>query len=102
MTARYEFEDDMENTIQPGQTFDFIEATDIFGKILFVLMNIGIFSYVLFNLFTIEQPILSALASVFIGMFAAICISPLTAFAAYLLAIAFSGVLAFANRPKTL
>lgn len=99
MTTQHQFEDSYTET--DNQPLDFTDRVEITGKVIFCLLNAGLFIWIFSGLFDTASPVFSTIAAVFIGLFALICVSPATAFAAYLFSIVFSGVLAIANRPKT-
>ncbi|RKV85199.1 hypothetical protein RSJ68_08575 [Neisseria sp. DTU_2020_1000833_1_SI_GRL_NUU_006] len=99
MTTQHQFEDG--HTETDNLPLDFSDYVEITGKVIFCLFNAGLFIWIFSGLFDAASPVFSAVFSVFIGLFALICVSPATALAAYLFSIVFSGALAIANRPKT-
>ncbi|HFC8518095.1 TPA: hypothetical protein ACFP41_000953 [Neisseria weaveri] len=99
MTTQHQFKDGHTETDNPP--LDFSDHVEITGKAIFCLLNAGLFVWIFSGLFDTASPVFSTVTAAFIGLFALICVSPATAFAAYLFSIVFSGVLAIANRPKT-
>ncbi|STZ76108.1 hypothetical protein [Bergeriella denitrificans] len=86
--------------LKKGQD-DFIGQAEIMAWFVFILLNLAITGWVLYNLFDFSAPVLSLMVGGLIAVFALICASPLTAVIAFAVGFSLTGIAALAQ-PKTL
>lgn len=71
----------------------FTDGMNTFGFLFGGILCMAVFSYVFIGLFTFETPVTSAIAGIFLGMFAACLLSPFCAAIGFLIGAMLSGLL---------
>lgn len=81
-----------------NEPFDFMDGFQFFGFAFGSLLGLIVFGYVFVGLFTFEQPVVSTLFGLFLGMVAACMLSPFCAAIGFTLGAIVSGIITWFSR----